>query len=200
VSHSEVLTWLFPLGLTGVFAVDAAIEGEPLDAIQARAEQLLGEMFPDNTYELLMDWERVCGLKPASGEPLQSRRDAVITKLRERGSLSRSYFVGLATAMGYMITIDELQPFMCGWGCGGDTVYIPQVRFIWRVNILDEPMFSFRAGQSATAERLLWWPVEAPLIRLFRDLKPAHTYVLIVPLVMPGQGWGTSWGSNWGDS
>ncbi len=178
MSHKDAIKLLFPAELGGVFDDDIAVEGNILDEIQAQAAELLAEMFPDKTTKLLTDWERVYGLKPVSDATIQSRRDNVVRKIRERGGLSRKYFIALAAAMGYTITIDELQPFMCGWGACGDYLYVEEVRFIWRVNIADQALYHFRAGQSASSERLLWWPSVTVLEDLFNDLKPAHTFII----------------------
>jgi len=178
MSHSDVIRLLFPVELTGVSDDDIALEGEVLDSVEAQAKELLGEMFPEKSIRCLTDWERVCGLTPAADATLQSRRDNVVRKLRERGGLSRKYFIALAAAMGYTITIEELQPFMAGWSRAGDPLYEEEVRFIWRVNVAGQALYYFRAGLSTSGERLLWWPQVTALEDLFNNLNPAHTYII----------------------
>ena len=104
--------------------------------------------------------------------------NAVISKLRAHGGLSRSFFIALAAYYGITITIDEMLPFMCGWNRAGDSVYIPDTRFIWRVNATGagRSLYPFRAGTSFSGERLLWWK-STVLESLFNLLKPAHTFV-----------------------
>lgn len=179
--HKDVLRLLFPLELTGDFDPDIEIEGKHLDDAQARAEDILKEMFPDQSSELLPHWERVCGFVTDTDEPLQKRRDRVINKLRELGGLSIPYFVSLAAALGYVITIEELTPFRVGVGRCGDRIYLHEVIFIWRVKTEGmSPLYYFRAGQSASGERLLWWTVDIQeeLEGLIKELKPAHTYAI----------------------
>ncbi len=179
MDNADVLKLLFPLPeLGGVFQDDIDLEGRELDAVQTSAEQLLKEMHPDTAYYLLDSWERVYKLTPSSDDPLQVRRDAVIQKMRARGGLSRAYFIALAAVYGWTITIDELQPFMCGWNCCGDSLYIEGVRWIWRVNVSGQAVYSFKAGLSAAGERLTWWVADTVLESLFTELKPAHTYVI----------------------
>jgi uncharacterized protein YmfQ (DUF2313 family) len=178
MSHRDVIKLLLPLELTGVSDADIALEGQVLDDVEAQAKELLGEMFPDRSVRCLTDWERVCALVPAADATLQSRRDNVVRKLRERGGLSRKYFIALAVAMGYTITIDELQPFMAGWSRAGDPLYEEEVRFIWRVRVSGQALYYFRAGLSTAGERLLWWPSVTALEDLFNSLKPAHTYII----------------------
>lgn len=176
--HKDALKLLFPLELGGDFATDIELEGQHLDSAQARAEVLLKEMFPDQAYELLTSWERVCGLVPGAEDTLQKRRERILQKLREIGGLSRAFFIAYAATLGYTITIDELWPFMTGIGRCGDPLYIREVIWIWRVNVADVPLYYFRTGQSATGERLLWWPAQDVLESVFRDIKPAHTFVI----------------------
>jgi len=176
--YKDVLKRLFPIELNGDFEKDIAIEGKHLDDAQSRAEDLLKESFPDGAYELLPDWERVCGLTPGSDDTLQLRRDRVIRKLRERGGLSIPYFIALAAAMGYEITIEELMPFMAGWGRAGDALYIYESLWIWRVKVSGRPLYYFRAGQSLSGERLLWWTAQTELENILTELKPAHTYII----------------------
>jgi len=178
VSHKDAIRLLFPVELTGVFDDDITVEGQILDEVEAQAEELLEEMMPDRTVKLLTDWERVYGLTPSSDATLQSRRDNVVRKIRERGGLSRVYFIALAAAMGYTITIEELQPFMAGWGRAGDPLYEEEVRFIWRVCVAGQALYYYRAGLSTGGERLLWWPSVTALEDLFNDLKPAHTFII----------------------
>ncbi|MDP3048907.1 MAG: DUF2313 domain-containing protein [Thermodesulfovibrionales bacterium] len=181
MSHKNVLKLLFPIDLGGDFEKDIELEGEHLDASQARAETLLNEMFPHGAYELLASWERVCGLTPGTEEPLQLRRDKVIRKLRELGGLSRAYFIQLAAAIGYSVTIEEDLPFMCGWSeVGVDPLNVEESIFTWRVNVAGQPVYEFRCGESLCGERLLWWPGVIEIENIFNELKPAHTFVYFI--------------------
>ncbi|KAF0145128.1 MAG: phage protein [Nitrospirae bacterium] len=176
--HKDALKLLFPLDLGGEFERDIELEGKQLDLAQARVDDLLKEMFPDGAYELLCCWERVCGITPGADDTLQMRRDTVIRKLREIGRLDRKYFIDVAAAMGYTITIEELHPFMAGLSYAGDTLYVEESIFIWLVRIAGQSLYYFRAGQSSAGERLLWWPVQTVLENILNDLKPAHTYII----------------------
>ncbi|MBI5205098.1 MAG: DUF2313 domain-containing protein [Nitrospirae bacterium] len=178
--HKDSLKLLFPFDLGGEFNKDIEIEGKYLDTAQARVDNLLKEMFPDGAYELLCCWERVCGITPGADDTLQLRRNSIIRKLREIGRLDRKYFMDVAAAMGYTITIEELHPFMAGLSYAGDTLYVEESIFIWRVHISGQSLYYFRSGESSAAERLLWWPVQTIIEDLLNDLKPAHTYIIFV--------------------
>jgi uncharacterized protein YmfQ (DUF2313 family) len=175
--HADTLKLLFPLELAGVFAGDIALEGAALDEAQASAELLLAEMFPDQADDLLTDWERICSITPASGSTLQARRDAVLTQIRFRAGQSRSFFIELAAAYGWTITIIEPQPFRAGESRCGDRIYIPEIVFVWRVFI---PTVT----------------VQPALEAILNELKPAHTFIefqyetnspniFVGPLVIP---------------
>jgi uncharacterized protein YmfQ (DUF2313 family) len=173
-----MLRLLSPIELAGVFESDIDLEGAALDAVQESAEALLEEMYPDTAYELLADWERVYDIVPADGATLQSRRDAVVEKMRARGGLSRAYFIGLAAMHGWIITIDEMRAFTAGVSRCGDRLYVPGVRWIWRVNVGSQAIYRFRAGESTAGERLTWWVPNTELEDLLTELKPAHTAVI----------------------
>lgn len=178
MSHKNVLKLLFPLGLDGVFNDDIEIEGDHLDAVQTRVEELLQEIFPEQSYELLTSWERVCGLTPAEADTLQKRRDAVVQKLRERGELTRAYYITITDRLGYTITIEEMQPFRTGVNRAGDTIYVDEIIFVWTVNVSGYSIYYFRAGESFTGERLLSWDAQTALEDVLNDIKPAHTFII----------------------
>ena len=178
MSHKDALKLLFPIDLGDEFGKDIELEGKHLDSAQARVDEMLNEMFPDKTYELLSSWERVCGIMPGADDTLQMRRDTVIRKLRELGRLDRKYFIDVAAAIGYTITVEELHPFMAGLSYAGDTLYVEESIFVWRVKISGQALYYFRAGQSTAGERLLWWPVQTVPENILNELKPAHTFII----------------------
>jgi uncharacterized protein YmfQ (DUF2313 family) len=171
VSHKDVLKQLFPLELGGVFDQDLEIEGMHLDEALARADKLMQEIFPDKADELIPDHERVLAITSGSDDPLQLRRERIVTKMKKRGGLSIAYFKALAQEWGYDIDIEELLPNTDGYGDEGV--------FRWRVTVNNSTgVYYFRAGQSRAGERLLWWTSQTGLEGLFQNLKPAHTMVI----------------------
>lgn len=177
--NADVLQALFPLALGGVFPDDLGVDGRSLDAGQASAEDLLTEMFADTTQTLVASWERICGIIPPTGATIQYRQAAILAKLRATpGDIKRPYFVALAASMGYTITIDQLVPFMSGWGRAGDAIYVLLVVYIWVVTVAGTPVYYFRSGQSASGEPLCWWPSQTVLQDLLNSLKPADVYIV----------------------
>ena len=178
MSHSDVLKLLFPVPLEGVFAQDAAIEGAHMDAAQTSGAELMAEAFPDTSVALIASWERATGITwPDGAPPLQVRQAAVISKLRSVGGLSAAYFMEIAAAFGWTITITEMQPAMAGIARAGDTLYVPGICFCWKVKAAGT-VFYARAGQTCAGEPLTWWQPNAQLEALLNALKPAHTYII----------------------
>ena len=181
-SNKDALRLLFPVELGGDHDADLQVDADSLDRSQVSAEVLLVEMFPDQAVATLADWERVVGIAPGPDDPLQFRRDQVVRKIRDRGGLSISYFLSLAQVLGYTVQIVEPVPFMAGWGRAGDTIYSSAIDGQWGVEISNQPIYNFRAGESAAGEPLTWWNSQTFLEDLFQDLKPAHTFVYFVYL------------------
>lgn len=153
---------------------------EELARVHARIDALIEESDPRTTYELLTDWERVCGLPdcPAAGQSLEERRTAIVNKLTGIGGQSRAYFIAVAATMGYDITIDEFWPFIAGINRAGDALYVEGSKYMWRVNVPDKRIFYFHAGVSTAGDRLLWWAPDACLENTIKKLAPAHTFVI----------------------
>lgn len=165
MSHKNVLKALVPLKIGGALETDFVLEGAQLDDVSESAAELLLEKFPNTAALTINDWERICGLSAAASETLQARRDAVVTKLRSAGGLSRAYFINLAANMGYTITIDE--PFAT------------EGPHVWRITVADQPIYEFYADQSCAEELLLDWSTSTALEGLFNELKPAHSRLII---------------------
>lgn len=111
----------------------------------------------------LSDWEHVLALMPPPNATPQERVQAVLAKLGELGGLSIPYFVRLAAAAGYAVTITEPKPWRVGHSHVDEPLYRQDVLFVWQVHIDRRP-------PSAT-------PVtDAALEATFNNLKPAHTF------------------------
>lgn len=149
-----------------------------LARIDARADRLTVEARPDSTSELLVDWERVAGLPDNCAGILQStlqgRRADLVTKLTSRGGQSRAYFIAVAAALGYTITITEFRPFRAGYSEAGDGITNGDWVYTWRANGPETTINYFRAGLSRAGEPLATWGNDTLECRL-RQIKPAHT-------------------------
>jgi uncharacterized protein YmfQ (DUF2313 family) len=163
--------------------IDAILGGmaTELARIEGRVVDLVGEMDPATTAELLGDWERVAGLPDKCAGTLettvQGRRNALLAKLNATGGQSKAYFIALAAALGYQITIEEFHPFQAGRAAAGDILTNGGWRFTWRVHAPEVTVIPFRAGRSAAGEQLRAWGNDTLVCKL-RQLAPAHTVVL----------------------
>ena len=74
------------------------LAGKVFDDIEQSGKDLLVDIFPDTTTNLLGDYERVYALK--STGTTAERRARIITAIRAQGGLSKSYFEGLGNTLG----------------------------------------------------------------------------------------------------
>lgn len=181
LTHAELLKRLLPPGAYDPAAplLSAALdaEGAALDAAQAVAELILAEFDPRLTIHLLPEWERTLGLPdPCTGtEPTDNqRRAAIATRATGHPNLSRAYFIALAAALGYPITITEfdLHTVMSDVNA---SLYDWSWGFVWQVNA---PLIN-------TVDFTVLSAVNEPLSVSSNDIlecvirqhKPAHTFV-----------------------
>lgn len=108
----------------------------------------------------------------------QERRDDVVQRLITTGGQSRRYFIDLARALGYEITITEFFPFRAGHSRAGDPITNTlDWRYSWRVNAPETTFWLFRAGVGAAGEPLRKWG-NSRLEGVIRKYAPAHTNVI----------------------
>ncbi len=149
-----------------------------LARVHNRGRDLIEEVDPRTSVELLSDWERICGLPdPCSGTPesLAERRDQVVARLAARGGQSVPFFIEVAKNLGYDVTITEFRSFTCVSNCN-DILSQGDWRFAWQVNAPEETVRDFTAI-SACNEPLRSWGNE-PLECTISRLKPANTIVI----------------------
>lgn len=149
--------------------------------IDARGERLIIEANPFGSVELLADWERVAGLPDKCAGTLettqQGRRNALVSKLSSTGGQSPAYFIAVAGALGYEVTISEFRPFRAGLSQAGDPLTNGDWVYTWRVNAPETTIIEFRAGLSAAGEALRTWGNDTLECKI-NSLKPAHTIAL----------------------
>ncbi|WP_273454783.1 YmfQ family protein [Nevskia ramosa] len=137
--------------------------GTELARVHARADTLRIEADPRSTTELLAEWELTAGLPDRCvnvAQSIEQRRAALLARLTGTGGASRSYFIGVAAAYGYTVTIEE--PALHTW----------RMRSTEVVGIT-----RFRAGLSTAGDPLASFGNEA-FECLFNRIKPAHTALL----------------------
>jgi uncharacterized protein YmfQ (DUF2313 family) len=183
--HADLLKALLPVGafdLKGVaLAAELAAEGQALDRALSVAEQLLSEADPRTTAAMLADWERVYGLPDplitAAGtvQSFQERRLALVVKVTLQGGQSKAFFIALASALGYVITITESVPHSTEFD-SQDAVSDDQYRYLWYVNAALNSVRDLTAEDDTEMATAVWG--NALLEAVIKGYKPAHTFVL----------------------
>lgn len=187
VQYREQLKAMLPPGRAITRDRDSTVEklldamADELARLDQRGEALAVDANPMSTSELLTEWERVAGMPDTCGgaqsETLQGRRADLVTQLASTGGQSPAYFIAVAAALGYTITITEFRPFRAGQSQAGDQLTNGEWAFTWQVNAPETTITPFRAGQSRAGEPLRTWGNER-LECTIEHLKPAHTHVL----------------------
>lgn len=152
-----------------------------LARVDGRARQLVEEADPRTASELFADWERVAGLPDScavafGGEQNSAqRRAALVGRLTTLGGQSPAYFIGLAEALGYAITITEF----CEHTVDADVDH-PLMgvdwNFAWQVNAALDTVHEITVDDTVD-DPLAWWG-NALLECVIERVAPAHTVVL----------------------
>ena len=111
-----------------------------LAELELSADQLLLEMRPETTVNLLPEWEEYLGL-PECGTTVQTfemRRAAVVEKYHRKGGLQTWMIEQLAAALGFTVKVYEQWPHHVLRGVTYP-IYPASTRFVLRVDVYDLP-------------------------------------------------------------
>jgi uncharacterized protein YmfQ (DUF2313 family) len=167
-------------GVDSVQAEDLATLMPTWARLGSRLNDLIAEIFPCSTVELLGEWESSLGLPDPCTGPLpseQQRQAAVCAKFRARGGSTPAYFVAVAAALGFSITISTFSPFCASRQHAGDPLYDEAWAFAWLVSVTDAGVVYFTASASVAGDPLATWGNELLECEL-EALKPAHTVII----------------------
>jgi uncharacterized protein YmfQ (DUF2313 family) len=158
-------------------------EAEEFARVDQRSEDLLVERNTLYTNELLTDHENDLGLPDECSpedETIQERRDAVHSKFIQLGQQNPQYYIDIAAAMGWTITITEFSPFISGVSASGDSCGDSEVIFYWQINIdlVNVKLIEFSSGNSQSGDQISFYPGVDQLICTLNKLKPAHTILI----------------------
>lgn len=105
--------------LSGLLYKYAAGYAPRLQRAEQSAEQLLSEMRPNSTKELLESWEEYLGLPECvlSNQTFEDRRRALIEKYYRNGALQSWAIEDLAATLGYTVEVNEIFPHHCLRSC-----------------------------------------------------------------------------------
>lgn len=143
--------------------------GEELARVETRGEVLLTEQDVRNASELLTEHETDYGL-PDIGDTIAEsdadRQNELHSMLLKVGQQYKQYFIDIASALGYTITIEEFTPAWAGNAAAGDACGDQKNIFKWMVWIdIDSVTYSKEVNI-------------LKLINKIKASKPAHTHVL----------------------
>ncbi len=154
--------------------------GQALLNVDTAASQELDDIFPDKAGAYLADWERVLGLPLPGLEnlPTAQRLGMVKNWLNIDPLSNASFFINIAAAAGYTITITEFAPFRAGAGRAGESISFGSYSYLYfQVNAPAATSIIFKAGGSAAGERLVEFGNTA-LETLIKYFALAHAIVL----------------------
>ncbi len=144
----------------------------------ARANDLLREVVPSSTLELLPEWEATYGLPdPCAGlsPTIEARRAQVVARAGATGGQDIPYLIRFAANLGYPITITQFTPsrfpFRLGQPFGGEAW-----AHAWQVNALTFTIERFTLGTSSLGEPFASWGNSVLQCEMQR-IAPAHTIV-----------------------
>lgn len=148
--------------------------------IDAAFEQVLAERSPSTAYALLAEWEMVLGLPDdctGGVETIAERRAAAHARMIATGGQSPAYFVEVAKALGYDITITQYRARWFGRRKCGEPFGSEDMQATWRVTCTTGTIRPRRFGQAFCGEKFTTWG-NYPLVCMIRRLAPAGTVVL----------------------
>jgi uncharacterized protein YmfQ (DUF2313 family) len=152
-----------------------------LARVDGRAMQLVEEADPRTVAELFADWERVTGLPDACAvafgcdQSMSQRRAALVGRLTTMGGQSSAYYVGLAAALGYAITISEFNEHSVN-DYVESPLYGAAWNFAWQVNAALNTVTDSAVDGTVEDPLAVWG--NALLECVINRLRPAHTTVL----------------------
>jgi len=185
---------LFPRGIAWIRKEETdselrkLIDSSAIEAcrVEERAFELIEEVDPRTTNELLTDWERLLGLPDeceSSPENLtiQDRRDRIVQVLTTSGSQNKQFYVDLAANFGITISVEDVNdqpPFRASRGRAGDRLTNGDWTYAFVISAPFENATRFRASQSRAGDRLV--DVSNPTLEcLINKHKPAHTIAIL---------------------
>lgn len=144
------------------------------------ALSILNGAFPKTAIIMLTEWEKSLGLPDdcSIGEvdTIAKRQSAIVSKLISTGGQSKSYFIGIAKALGYNITINEYRQARAGLSVCGDGINGDDWPFVWMVEGEETNISYARVGLSYCGDPLRSWGNKQLECRL-SALSPSHTLV-----------------------
>jgi uncharacterized protein YmfQ (DUF2313 family) len=185
--YSSALQALMPPGRAwprNADSVQAAVRralGRSYQRSDADAQRLLVGAFPATATIMLSEWEGTlglpddCSISEIGG--ISDRQRAVVSKLISTGGLNRQYYIDVAAALGYTITITQFRQAMAGMSVCGDALNGEEWPFTWRINAPETTIRYAVAGGAYCGDPLASWgnkQLECSLNRI----APSHLNII----------------------
>ncbi len=185
--YIDLLLLLQPRGVIwtrdpgSVRARSAAGLANEMSLVETFLEQILAERSPRTAYYLLGDWEKVLGLPDectsAEVETIAERRAVAHARMISTGGQSPAYYIAMAKALGYDITILEYRARWYGRRNFGEFYGGQDMQFVWRVVEKSGSSRWRKYGSAFLGEKYRRWG-NYTLLCMIRRTAPAHTIVL----------------------
>jgi uncharacterized protein YmfQ (DUF2313 family) len=156
-----------------------------LSRVDLRGQDLLKETDPRTTYELITDWERICGLPDdctGLAVTMEERRKQIVARLLLSGPQNKQLFVDLANSLGYTIDVTdviEYHPFLAGYGAAGEQISNGDWVYAFKMVVPIHTLRYFTAGFHCAGDRVVEFG-DAVLECVINDHKPAHAIVIFI--------------------
>ncbi|MDN0102962.1 YmfQ family protein [Yersinia bercovieri] len=142
------------------------------------ARDLLDAAFPSTATAMLPEWEATLGLPDlcAIGEidSIIQRQRAVVSKLFGIGGQSAAYFIRVAEALGYTISITQYRQACTGMSVCGDAINGEEWPFTWLIAAPETTINYAQCGLTYCSDPLRSWGNKQLECRL-TVLNPSHT-------------------------
>lgn len=142
------------------------------------ARDLLDAAFPSTATAMLPEWEATLGLPDlcAIGEidSIIQRQRAVVSKLFGIGGQSVAYFIRVAEALGYTISITQYRQACAGMSVCGDALNGDEWPFTWLITAPETTINYAQCGLTYCGDPLRSWGNKQLECRL-TVLNPSHT-------------------------
>ncbi len=183
-AYGRQLQRLLPPGVLWNLEVNSTLTAfftalaQELARVDARANSLMNESDPRTMTETLPEWEAMLALPDPCVSFSQStaeRARGVLAKYIAQGGQTVAYFIEIAAALGFTITITEFREASVE-----DDVETPMTGAPWAYAFqVNGPLVTIheQTVEDDVEQPLRWWGNDA-LECIMRRLKPAHTSVV----------------------
>jgi uncharacterized protein YmfQ (DUF2313 family) len=151
---------------------------QELARVDARAAALINESDPRTVSELLPEWEAMLGLPDpcvSVDQTTAERLRGVLAKYIAQGGQSLAYFIAVAAALGYTVTLTEYRQSTVEDDCE-TPCYGVAWAYAWQANAPLNTVNEMTVNDDVE-QPFAWWANQALECVLGR-LKPSHTTLI----------------------